>query len=193
MATHSSILAWKMPWTEEPGGLPQTMGSQRVGHNTKQQPHTHKKKKKEKKKKNQQPQTYIKSRSSLFFKSHNTCGWTGILTVCFPSQAGTGGRLQGNESSDWRSPLPRPPSATRRECPDKRPPGLAGLLGISVWMTCQCRAEQGPSRWQAASGRARPCLGSPAPHLPGGDGWKPTLYIPRSGGAGGRSALPGRD
>ena len=27
MATHSSILAWEMPWTEEPGGL-QTMGSQ---------------------------------------------------------------------------------------------------------------------------------------------------------------------
>ena len=32
MATHSSILAWKIPWTEEPGGL-QFMGSQRVGHN----------------------------------------------------------------------------------------------------------------------------------------------------------------
>ena len=31
MATHSSIHAWKMPWTEEPGGL-QSMGSQRVGH-----------------------------------------------------------------------------------------------------------------------------------------------------------------
>ena len=31
MATHSSILAWRIPWTEEPGGL-QTMGSQRVGH-----------------------------------------------------------------------------------------------------------------------------------------------------------------
>ena len=31
MATHSSILAWKMSWTEEPGGL-QSMGSQRVGH-----------------------------------------------------------------------------------------------------------------------------------------------------------------
>ena len=30
MATHSSILAWRMPWTEEPGGL-QFMGSQRVG------------------------------------------------------------------------------------------------------------------------------------------------------------------
>ena len=29
-ATHSSILAWKIPWTEEPGGL-QSMGSQRVG------------------------------------------------------------------------------------------------------------------------------------------------------------------
>ena len=32
MATHSSILAWKIPWTEEPGRL-QTVGSQRVGHN----------------------------------------------------------------------------------------------------------------------------------------------------------------
>ena len=32
MATHSSILAWRIPWTEEHGGL-QSMGSQRVGHN----------------------------------------------------------------------------------------------------------------------------------------------------------------
>ena len=31
MATHSSILAWRIPWMEEPGGL-QSMGSQRVGH-----------------------------------------------------------------------------------------------------------------------------------------------------------------
>ena len=31
MATHSSILAWKFPWTEEPGGL-QSIGSQRVTH-----------------------------------------------------------------------------------------------------------------------------------------------------------------
>ena len=30
MATHSSILAWRIPWTEEPGGV-QSMGSQRVG------------------------------------------------------------------------------------------------------------------------------------------------------------------
>ena len=29
--THSSILAWRIPWTEEPGGL-QSIGSQRVGH-----------------------------------------------------------------------------------------------------------------------------------------------------------------
>ena len=29
--THSSILEWEIPWTEEPGGL-QSMGSQRVGH-----------------------------------------------------------------------------------------------------------------------------------------------------------------
>ena len=31
MATHSSTLAWKIPWTEEPGRV-QYMGSQRVGH-----------------------------------------------------------------------------------------------------------------------------------------------------------------
>ena len=34
MATHSRILAWRIPWTEEPGGL-QSMGSQRVGHDCK--------------------------------------------------------------------------------------------------------------------------------------------------------------
>ena len=33
MATHSSILAWKIPWTEDSGRL-QSMGSQRVGHNS---------------------------------------------------------------------------------------------------------------------------------------------------------------
>ena len=31
MTTQSSILAWRIPWTEEPGGL-QSLGSQRVGH-----------------------------------------------------------------------------------------------------------------------------------------------------------------
>ena len=31
MATHSSVLAWRIPWTEEPGGL-QSIGSQRVRH-----------------------------------------------------------------------------------------------------------------------------------------------------------------
>ena len=32
MATHSSILAWRIPWTEEPGGL-QSMELHRIGHN----------------------------------------------------------------------------------------------------------------------------------------------------------------
>ena len=36
VATHSSILAWKIPWTEEPGGLP-SMGLQRVRHACTQQ------------------------------------------------------------------------------------------------------------------------------------------------------------
>ena len=31
-ATHCSILAWRIPWTEEPGGLQSIMGSQRVRH-----------------------------------------------------------------------------------------------------------------------------------------------------------------
>ena len=40
MAAHSSVLAWRIPWTEEPGGL-RSMGSQRVGHDlvAKQQQH----------------------------------------------------------------------------------------------------------------------------------------------------------
>ena len=33
MATHSSILAWRIPWTEKPGGL-QSLGSQRFGHDS---------------------------------------------------------------------------------------------------------------------------------------------------------------
>ena len=33
MATHSNILAWEIPWTEEPGRR-QSMGSQRVGHDS---------------------------------------------------------------------------------------------------------------------------------------------------------------
>ena len=42
--THSSILAWKIPWTEDPGGRLQSMGLQRVRHNlvTKQPQQEHK-------------------------------------------------------------------------------------------------------------------------------------------------------
>jgi len=40
MATHSSILAWRIPWTKEPG-RPQSMGSQRVRHNWATNTHTH--------------------------------------------------------------------------------------------------------------------------------------------------------
>ena len=39
MATHSSTLAWKIPWTEEPGRL-QSMGSLRVGHEKAMAPHS---------------------------------------------------------------------------------------------------------------------------------------------------------
>ena len=38
MATHLSILAWEIPWTEEPGRL-QSIGSQRVGHNWETNPY----------------------------------------------------------------------------------------------------------------------------------------------------------
>ena len=40
MATHSSVLIWKIPWTEEPGTL-QSLGSQRVGHDWVTNTHTH--------------------------------------------------------------------------------------------------------------------------------------------------------
>ena len=39
MATHSSILAWRIPWSEEPGGI-QSLGSQRVGHDRATNTHT---------------------------------------------------------------------------------------------------------------------------------------------------------
>ena len=43
MATHASILAWRIPWTEEPGGL-QSMESQRVRHDSEtEHAHTHRK------------------------------------------------------------------------------------------------------------------------------------------------------
>ena len=40
MTTHSSILAWRIPWTEESGRL-QSLGSQRVGHDRATNTHTH--------------------------------------------------------------------------------------------------------------------------------------------------------
>ena len=40
MAIHSSILAWRIPWTEEPGKL-QSIGLQRVGHDRTIKTHTH--------------------------------------------------------------------------------------------------------------------------------------------------------
>ena len=40
MATHSSILAWRIPWTKEPGGL-ESMGMQRVRHDWAAHTHTH--------------------------------------------------------------------------------------------------------------------------------------------------------
>ena len=40
MATHSSVLAWRIPWTEQPGRL-QSMGSQRLEHDRSDLAHTH--------------------------------------------------------------------------------------------------------------------------------------------------------
>ena len=40
MAAHSNILAWRIPWTEEPGRL-QSIGSQRVAHDSSDLAHTH--------------------------------------------------------------------------------------------------------------------------------------------------------
>ena len=40
MATHSSIPAWEIPWTQDPGGL-QSLGLQRIGHDLTSNTHTH--------------------------------------------------------------------------------------------------------------------------------------------------------
>ena len=47
IATHSSILVWRIPWTEEPGGL-QSIDSQRVGHDESDLAHMHTNKGREK-------------------------------------------------------------------------------------------------------------------------------------------------
>ena len=59
MATHSSILAWRIPWTEEPGGL-QSMWSQRVGHD-RVTVHSHSP---------QQQQSIIQTNPDLVWRAH---------------------------------------------------------------------------------------------------------------------------
>ena len=60
MATHSSVLAWRIPWTEEPGGL-QSVGLQRVGHN-------------ERLSTTSTAQDFIRSFSSSPVRRNNVCG-----------------------------------------------------------------------------------------------------------------------
>ena len=94
MATHSSILAWRIPWTEEPGRL-HSMGSQRVGHNWATK-HTH---------------NYIKFNSVSLQEDSLTwllcvlcAGWCGgvlIYSMTFPSFSP--GHLQGGQRSPWGS------------------------------------------------------------------------------------------
>ena len=120
VATHSSILAWRIPWTEEPGRL-QSMGSQRVGHDlaTKQQqaysitlpPNVWKNgkpdfKKKTKMKWKQQPITDLESDPPHVTAALHQLG----TTVPLPSFTG---RLlpgaHGPECPSIPSPHPQPP------------------------------------------------------------------------------------
>ena len=63
MATHSSILAWRIPWTEKPGGL-QSMRSQRVGHDWATEHSTHKNVK----------QQYLQYFRIVFVSVNSQCG-----------------------------------------------------------------------------------------------------------------------
>ena len=65
MATHSSILAWRMPWTEEPGGL-QSIGSHRVRHDRSDLTHT----------------SFCGVRAHVFFFKLNNIPLYGFPTVC---------------------------------------------------------------------------------------------------------------
>ena len=66
MATHSSILAWEIPWTEEPGGL-QSMGWRRVRHNSATNALTH-------------------FTGKFYVPKHQFCSWEKPALDCLPSE-----------------------------------------------------------------------------------------------------------
>ena len=64
MVTHSGILAWEIPWTEEPDGL-QFMGLQRVGHDRATNIFTHKEKERERKRKRERQTKTDREKESI--------------------------------------------------------------------------------------------------------------------------------
>ena len=90
MATHSSTLAWKIPWTEEPGGLP-SMGSHRVGYDWSDL---------QQQQQQQQPPHY-----SAVFASEVT--WPISLSVQFSCSV-VSDSLRHHESQHTRPPCPSP-------------------------------------------------------------------------------------
>ena len=133
MATHSSILAWRMPWTEEPGGL-QSMGSQRVGYDWATK-HTH------------AQQMLVK----LIFKSRHR-----PHTRKFEHSSLKSGRSQEEKDSPssewggWRAWQERKPPASLSRPSFKL---LLQPLALNLWVEThrlQRVASENPASWRRA-------------------------------------------
>ena len=162
MATHSSILAWKIPWTEEPGGL-QSMGSQRVGHDGATE-HTH-----------ECPMIYSfccswVSELSLGFTNADlnvlTCFWVQMCThffwVCSKAYPCQGMESVLPEVAVPTVVVPPPPVSLWGFCPLR---SLVLVVAVGGGRVGTCYSLPFPHRAPPQAGRARAALRAFPGHL----------------------------
>ena len=152
MATHSSILAWKIPWTERPGGL-QSMGSQRVGHDWASNTHIHRE----------------LWRALCLFKMHKylsneiyTSSWSGPSNLLFFTREGSIKKTQiSNYNTDTNYQL----SLALSQIPEP----TSRALEKESWSSCRCSNKSSQHGWhqtwsmifEGQRGHTDfPCLGS---------------------------------
>ena len=152
MVTHSSILAWKIPWTERPGGL-QSMGSQRVGHDWASNTHIHRE----------------LWRALCLFKMHKylsneiyTSSWSGPSNLLFFTREGSIKKTQiSNYNTDTNYQL----SLALSQIPEP----TSRALEKESWSSCRCSNKSSQHGWhqtwsmifEGQRGHTDfPCLGS---------------------------------